>query len=117
MNTRLQPARARLLNEIRHAVAQRVHLDRELEAEALIFAQVDQSIEDRFPVLVAGEVVVGDEEAADPGGVIGADDRLDVVGGAVARLAPLHVDDRAERALEWAAAPASKLGIVPHRLL
>ena len=31
----------------------------------LLLAQLDEPVEDRFPVLVAGEIVVGDEEAID----------------------------------------------------
>ena len=57
-----------------------------------------------LPVPVAGEIVVGDEEGLDPLREILADDRLEVVGGAEAALAPLDVDDRAEAALERAAA-------------
>ena len=60
------------------------------------FAQLDQAVEDRLPVLVAREIVVGDEEAADALRRIGAHDRLDVVGRAAARFSPLHVDDGAE---------------------
>ena len=57
-----------------------------------------------FPILVAGEIVVGDEEAVDALGDVAADDLLDVVGAAPPRFASLHVDDRAEAALEGAAA-------------
>ena len=68
------------------------------------FAQVNESIEDRLPILVAGEIVVGDEKAVQSLRDVLADDLLDVVGRTAARLAPLHVDDRAERTLERAAA-------------
>src|SRR6185437_5172440 len=50
------------------------------------------------------EIVVGDEEAVQSVGDVAADDLLDVVGRAAARLAALHVDDGAERALVGAAA-------------
>ena len=63
-----------------------------------------EPVEDRLPVLVAGEIVVGDEEARDPLRGVGAHDAFDVVRRAIARLAPLHVDDGAEAALERAAA-------------
>ena len=59
---------------------------------------------DRFPVLVAGEIVVGDEEPLHALRPVHAQDLLDVVGRAVAGLAALHIDDGAERALEGAAA-------------
>src|SRR5581483_11518356 len=56
------------------------------------------------PVLVAREIVVGNEEAIDALFVVLAEDALDVVGTAAARFAALYVDDGAERALERAAA-------------
>ena len=79
----------------------------------MLLAQLDQAVEDRLPVLVAREIVVGDEEAGDALRGIGAHDGLDVVGRAVARLAPLHVDDGAEAALERTAAAGIEAGIVP----
>ena len=95
-------------------MAQRVDLDDEIERQASPLARIcDQPVEDRLPVLVAGEIVVGDEEMVDALGEIGADDRLDVVGRAIARLAALHVDDRAERTLERAAAPGVETGHEP----
>src|SRR6516165_1153493 len=53
---------------------------------------------------IAGEIVVGDEEALDALVVVVADDFLEIVGRTVAALAALHVDDGAERALIRAAA-------------
>ena len=73
----------------------------------------DEAVEDRLPVAVAGEIVVGDEKAGDALGGVGAHDRLDVVGGTVAGLAPLDVDDGAEAALERAAAAGVEAGVVP----
>ena len=73
-------------------------------------AQVDQAIEDRLPVLVAGEIVVGDEEAAQPLRVVDPHDLLDVVGRAAARHAALHIDDGAERALIGTAAAGIETG-------
>ena len=55
-------------------------------------------------MLVAGHVVVGDEERRDALLVVLAHDRFEIVGSAEAALAALHVDDGAERALERAAA-------------
>ena len=95
----------RLLDEARNLVAERVDLKDELDRNALGLPELDQAVEDRLPVAVAGEIVVGDEIMGDALGVVGAHDRLDVVGGAVARLAALDIDDRAEAALERAAAP------------
>ena len=80
MNTRRTPARRRLFDEVRDAVDERVDLDDEVELQALALAQLDQAVEDRLPVLVAREIVVGDEEMIDALGDVGAHDRLDVVG-------------------------------------
>ena len=57
---------SRLVDEVRDAVAERVDLDAEADVEAVLFAQLDDPVVDRFPILVAGEIVVGDEEAIDP---------------------------------------------------
>ena len=94
----------RLLDEVRNAVAQRVDLKQKLDVEVLALAQFDQPVEDRLPVAVAGEIVVGDEEPRDALRGVGAHDRLDIVRRAVARLAALDIDDGAELALERAAA-------------
>ena len=100
----------RLLDEIRNLVAERIDLDDELELQFLHLAQMDQPVEDRLPVLVARQIVVGDEEVLDALGGIGADQGFDVVGRPVARLAALDIDDRAEGALERAAAPGVETG-------
>ena len=99
-------------DEVRDLVAQRVDLDEEAHVHAVLLAQLDDAVEDRLPVLVAGEIVVGDEEAVDALREIGAHDALDVVGAAAARFAALHVDDGAERALERAAAAGVEAGDV-----
>ena len=54
---------------------------------------------------ISREIIVGDEEPDHAFFQMRAQQPLDVVSGPVARLAPLHVDDRAEAALERAAAP------------
>ena len=99
-----------LFHEVRQLVAQRIDLDDDADRHLLLFAQVDQAVEDRLPVLVAREIVVGDEEAAGALRDIGAHDLLDIVGRAPPRLAPLHVDDGAERTLIGAAAPGVEAG-------
>ena len=91
-------------DEIRDFVAERVDLDQEAHVHAVLLAQFDDAVEDRLPILVAGEIVVGDEKPIDAVLEILAQDALDVVGAAAARFAALHVDDGAERALERAAA-------------
>ena len=95
---------ARLVDEVRDAVALGVDLDDQGHLDALVLLELDQPVEELFPVLVAGHVVVGDEERRDALLVVLADDRFEVVGAAEAALAALHVDDGAERALERAAA-------------
>ena len=94
---------AGLRDEVRDAVAQRVHLDGEADVQPFL-AQRDHPVEQRFPVTVAREIVVGDEEALDALRDVLADDPLQVIRRAEAALASLHVDDGAERALIRAAA-------------
>src|SRR5262249_28656295 len=108
----------RLLDKVRDAVAERIDLDDELQTEPLLLSHLDQPVKDRLPVAIAGEIVVGDKEAKDALGEVGTHQALDIVGVAPARLAPLHIDDCAEAALEWAAAPgvkgADRLAVAPH---
>src|SRR6185437_7488892 len=100
----LDAGAAGLVDEVRQLVAQRVDLDDEAELHLFVLTQLDDAVEYDLPVLVAREIVVGDEEAVQSVGDVAADDLLDVVGRAAARLAALHVDDGAERSLVGAAA-------------
>src|SRR5207245_2529971 len=95
-----------LLDEIRDAVAQRIDLDREADIQACL-AQGDHPIKQRLPVPVAGEIVVGDEEALDALRAIFPDDPLQIVRRAEPALAALHVDNCAERTL--IRAPAAEI--------
>jgi len=61
-------------------VAQCVDLDDEFEAQLFLFPQIGQPLQNRLPVLVACEIVVGDEEALDALRMVLANDRLNVVG-------------------------------------
>src|SRR5262249_2578857 len=92
-----------LLDKALGLVAERIGLDEELELDAL-GAELDHPVEDELPVLVAGKIVVGDEQAPDAARPVLAEERLDVVGRAPARFPALPVDDRAERTLVRAAA-------------
>ena len=105
----------RLFDEAGDLVAERVDLDHQPERDRGSLAQLDQPVEDRFPFLVAREIVVGDEELADPDLPVATHELLDVVGGAVARLAALHIDDRAEGALVRAAAAGVEAGALAER--
>ncbi len=107
----------RLLDEVRNLVAERVDLDDQPDVDLVLLADPDQPVEDVFPVLVAGEIVVGDEEAADAVGPVLLDQLLDVVGRAAARLAALHIDDGAERALERAAAAGVEARVIVEHAL
>ena len=93
-------------------MTQRVDLQQQANVEFVALAQFDQAVEDRLPIAVAGEIVVGDEEPGDALRGVGAHDGLDVVGRAVARFAALHVDDGAKAALERTAAAGVKAGIM-----
>ena len=107
----------RLLDEVRDLVAERVDLDHQAERNAVLLPQLDQAVEDRFPILVAGEIVVGDEEFVDALRPVEAHQLFDVVGRAEARLASLHVDDGAERALIGTAASGIEAGAEAERAL
>src|SRR4029453_10609852 len=95
---------ARLMDEVRDAMALRVDLDDQGQCDALVLLELDQPVEEVLPMLVAGHVVVGDEERGDALPVVLAHDRFEVVGGGEAALATLDIDDGAERTLERAAA-------------
>ena len=95
----------RLFDEARYLVAERIHLDHEPDIQPFVLAKLNDPIENDFPILVAGEIVVGDEIAVHALRQILPQDVLDIVGAAAARLTALHVDDGAERALERAATP------------
>ena len=83
MNTRSTPARPAFSMKrgiLWHSVSTWIV---SVKRQAFLLAQRDQAVEDRFPVLVAGEVVVGDEELVHALREVGADDALDVVGAAM----------------------------------
>lgn len=100
----------RLLDEVRKAIAKRVHLQDNLEVKALVLPQMDHAIENGLPVPVACEIVVRDEEPLDALRRIEADQLLDVVGGAEARFSALDIDDGAKGALKGTAATGVEAG-------
>src|SRR5207302_102212 len=51
-----------LLDEISNPVAQRIDLDEQSDLDLFLLPQIDEAIEDRFPVPIAGEIIVRDEE-------------------------------------------------------
>jgi hypothetical protein len=77
-------------------VAQCVNLDHQTERDSIPLSQRNQTVEDRLPCLVTREIVIGDEQFADALRPVETDHMLDVIRGANARLAPLHVDNGAE---------------------
>src|SRR2546430_14256479 len=86
-------------------------LDRKADVAALALPQLDDAVDQRLPVAVAREIVVGDEEAVDALGGMGADAICQIVGRAIPALAALNIDDRAERALIGAAAAQIDAGL------
>ncbi len=95
-----------------------VRLDDELDRHAFVFAQSDEPVEDLFPGRVSGEVVVGEEVKIDAGVPVGLPDGLRyALGGPVAALAPLDVDDGAERAVEGTATAAVHGAVVGMHVL
>ncbi len=65
-------------------MAHGVYLNHELEVEFFLLAHGDQAVENAFPVQVAREIVVSDEEAVDALRQVAADDLLHIVGRAAA---------------------------------
>src|SRR5262249_56481030 len=94
-----------LFDEAADLVAHGVDLRDDVDALLFLLSHPDQPVEDRLPVLVACEVVVGDEEIVDALRQIGPHDALDVIRPTATRLVTLHVDDGTEAAMEGAAAP------------
>ena len=109
--------RRALLDEFRDLVAQRIDLNHQADADTLFRPQSDDAVKDGLPVLVAGEVVIGDEEAVNPFRPVLPDDPLDVVGRAPSRFPSLHVNDGAERALVRAAAAGIEGRVIARRAL
>src|SRR5208337_5009975 len=104
----------RLLDEVRNLMAQRVDLQDQLDPEALVLPQIDQAVENRLPIPVPCEIVVGDEIVRYALRGMGAHDRFDVIGGPIARSTALDIDDRAEAALEGAAAAGVEARVMAH---
>ena len=61
-------------------MTERVDLNDETDLELFVLTELDQPVEDRFPIFVACEVVVGDEERMQSLFDINADDAFDVEG-------------------------------------
>ena len=118
IKTRLQPARAAFSTKFGMRWQSVSTWMMNCSPSPSLLAHLDQPVEDRLPIAVAREIVVGDKEAKDALGKVGAHQALDIVGVAPARLASLHIDDRAKAALERAAAPgiegADRLAVAPH---
>jgi hypothetical protein len=94
-------------------VAHRIHLNDEFDVELLAFAHGNQPVEDDLPIRVAGKIVVRNKEAVDPLRQVAPDSLFDVIHRPPPRLPSLHVDDRAERAQEGAAASRIDVVIFP----
>ena len=121
MKTFETPARAAFSAKPGILCAKRVDLDHEPQIAVELLAKLDEPVEDRFPILIACKVVVGDEIAIDALGRARADQLFNVIGRSVSRLASLHIDDGAEAALEGAAPSRVEAGkradiIADHRL-
>ena len=89
-----------------------------LDCDALVLTQRDQPSKIASQGRVPREVVVGEEVVPDvllsPDPVVRADVIDDVVGAATAHRVPLHVDDRAERAVERTAATGVDRAVAAH---
>ena len=105
MKTSVDAGPAGLLDEVGNAMAKGIDLDDEVELQPLLLTERDDAIENLLPVLVAGEVVVGDENTPDSPGEVVPKTAFDIVGRARPGLATLHVDNRTKAALKRAPAP------------
>ena len=94
----------RFLNEVRNLVTECIDLDGKTETGELGLAQMDEAIEQQFPISIAREIVIGNEESLDALRMILAHDLFEVVGRAEAAFAALHIDDGTERTLVGTAA-------------
>ena len=98
---------ARFGDEVFDFPGEDVDLHHEFNGDFFLVANVDEDVEDGFPIFVAGKIVVGEEIESDAVFVVVAANGFgDMVGGAETHLAALHIDDGAESAFEGAAAAA-----------
>src|SRR5262249_8261936 len=86
----------RFFNKVWNLVAKRVDLDRKTKFVEFGCFQIDQAIKQNFPVTVAREIIIRDEETLNALGMVLAHNFFEVIRRAKPALAPLHVDDRAE---------------------
>src|SRR6516225_3842236 len=88
---------ARLGDKILNLPGKHINLHHELDGYFFFLAKADEVVEDSFPVFVASEIIVGEKVEGNAVFVIVAANCFgDVLGGAEAHLAALHVDDGAE---------------------
>src|SRR6185312_13108833 len=100
----------RFFDEVRNLVAERVDLDCKSKTRKLGLAQMNKAVEQQFPIAIPREIIIRYEEAFDALRMILANDLFEIVGRTKPALAPLHIDDGAERALIWAASPEIDAG-------
>ncbi len=91
-------------------MTERVDLDCKPKAGKLGLAQMNEAVEQQFPIAITREIVIRYEEAFDALRVILAHDLFKIVGRAKPALAALHVDDGAKRALVRTASPEVDAG-------
>src|SRR5437588_5593163 len=80
MNTRVTPARFAFTMKFSILWQSVSNLDHQAERNPVLLPEFDQAIEDRLPLLVAREIVVGNEEFVDALLPVEAHEMLDVVG-------------------------------------
>jgi len=95
----------RLLDKILYLVGKDIHLDHEIDFDPLFSTQTDQHVQDRFPVLVPGEIIVRKEIVINARLVVFPQCLPDHLRVAAPHLATVHVDNRAETTIEWTASP------------
>src|SRR5271157_579662 len=98
---------AGLVDEVLDFPGEDVDLHHESHGNFFLGAQANEDVENGFPILVAGKIVVGEEIEGDAVFVVVAANGLgNVLRGAETHFAALNVDDGAEGAFERAAAAA-----------
>ena len=73
------PGPGAFLNKIRQLVAKGVDLDEEAELQFVDFFQMNDPVQDRFPILVPGKIVVRNKKAVQSLGHVLTNDPLDII--------------------------------------
>ena len=99
------------LDKTRDFVTLGIHLNGGRDIQLFLLPKLDQFVEDRLPILISGEIVVGNEKPFDTLLIARPNQAGDILRTSSPGFLPLDVNDRTEAALEGAAASGIKTGI------